>query len=172
MNERDLRQRKKAGRKESYREGRKEKSEKREKGGTEGGEGKMEVGKGEKRKGLLRLKRTSPCPRSEETGVIPVLCKPMLCPLLSISSFHVHTWVVFTQNECNSHSQPSLLIAERGSHTTVHFTLLTSVIFATRRNMQLLSTSEAFSPTHPKHTSVSPAAWLTIRNPSVRNTKC
>ena len=30
----------------------------------------MEVGKGEKRKELLRLKQVSPCPRSNETGII------------------------------------------------------------------------------------------------------
>lgn len=36
----------------------------------EGGEGKIEVEKGEKRKELLRLKRMSPCPRSNETGII------------------------------------------------------------------------------------------------------
>jgi hypothetical protein len=32
--------------------------------------GKMEVEKGEKRKELLGLKRMSPCPRSNETGII------------------------------------------------------------------------------------------------------
>lgn len=61
-----------------------EKLERREKG--EGGETWMEVGKGEKRKEGLRLKRTSPCPRSNETGIIQ---RGLEIHTLPLASHHV-----------------------------------------------------------------------------------
>lgn len=92
----------------------------KEEEGRGGGEAWMEVGKGEKRKEGLRLKRTSPCPRSNETGIIQRGLEIRTLPLAFHHILpHTHLGCVYSKWMQQPHTEPSLRIAERESLITM-----------------------------------------------------